>query len=162
MLCDPALLAWLDAPSNRKGKPNENLARELMELFTLGLGNFSEHDVKEAARALTGRTVNQGRYTFRWEWHDLGAKTILGRTDPFNGDSLADRLLEHPAAAHRLACRLCGAFLGESVAEETALLASGAGRPIHQGRRAGAGVLHDPIRLRHARVAVADPGAVAR
>ena len=54
MLRDPALLVWLDAPSNRKGKPNENLARELMELFTLGVGHYSEHDVKEAARALTG------------------------------------------------------------------------------------------------------------
>ena len=62
MLRDPALLVWLDAPSNRKGKPNENLARELMELFTLGVGHYSERDVKEAARALTGRTVVQGRY----------------------------------------------------------------------------------------------------
>ena len=65
MLRDPALLAWLDAPSNRKGKPNENLARELMELFTLGVGQFSERDVKEVARALTGRTVVQGRYAVR-------------------------------------------------------------------------------------------------
>src|SRR5262249_8090330 len=52
MVRDPALLAWLDAPANRKGHPNENLARELMELFTLGIGNYSEKDVKEAARAL--------------------------------------------------------------------------------------------------------------
>ncbi len=61
MLCDPALLGWLDASSNRKGKPNENLARELMELFTLGAGHFSERDVKEVARALTGRTVVHGQ-----------------------------------------------------------------------------------------------------
>ena len=54
MLRDPALLIWLDAPSNRKGKPNENLARELMELFTLGVGRYTENDVKECARALTG------------------------------------------------------------------------------------------------------------
>ena len=92
MLCDPALLAWLDAPSNRKGKPNENLARELMELFTLGVGHFSERDVQETARALTGRTVNQGRYAFRQDWHDDGAKTILGTTDRFDGDKLADVL----------------------------------------------------------------------
>ena len=57
MLRDPALLVWLDAPSNRKGHPNENLARELMELFTLGIGHYTEDDVKEAARALTGWTV---------------------------------------------------------------------------------------------------------
>ena len=65
MLRDPALLVWLDAPSNRKGKPNENLARELMELFTLGVGHYSEDDVKEAARALTGRTVVAGRFRVR-------------------------------------------------------------------------------------------------
>ena len=61
MLRDPALLAWLDAPTNRKGKPNENLARELLELFTLGVGRY-EDDVKETARALTGRTVARGRF----------------------------------------------------------------------------------------------------
>ena len=65
MLCDPALLLWLDAPTNRKGKPNENLARELMELFTLGVGRFTETDVKESARALTGRTVAQGHFQIR-------------------------------------------------------------------------------------------------
>ena len=62
MLRDPALLVWLDAPSNRKGKPNENLARELMELFTLGVGHYAETDVKEAARRLTGRTVVHGGF----------------------------------------------------------------------------------------------------
>jgi uncharacterized protein (DUF1800 family) len=59
---DPALLIWLDAPANRKGRPNENLARELMELFTLGIGNYTEADVKEAARALTGWKVGQGNF----------------------------------------------------------------------------------------------------
>ncbi|HZW34853.1 MAG TPA: DUF1800 domain-containing protein [Isosphaeraceae bacterium] len=121
MLSDPALLAWLDASSNRKGKPNENLAREMMELFTLGIGHYTERDVKEAARALTGRTVQQGRYTFRPDWHDDEAKTILGRTGRLDGDTLADRLLEHPATAHRLAWRLCQAFLGENGADESAV-----------------------------------------
>ena len=99
MLRDPALLAWLDAPSNRKGKPNENLARELMELFTLGVGHYSERDVKEAARALTGRAVTQGRYAFRPDWHDDGPKTILGTTGRFDGEKLADVLLDQPAIA---------------------------------------------------------------
>ncbi len=121
MLCDPALLAWLDAPSNRKGKPNENLARELMELFTLGVGHFSERDVKEAARALTGRTVTQGRYTFRPHWHDDGTKTILGTTGRFDGEKLADILLDQPAIAQRLAWRLCQTFLGENVADDSAI-----------------------------------------
>ena len=121
MLCDLALLAWLDAPSNRKGKPNENLARELMELFTLGIGQFSERDVKEVARALTGRTVVHGRYAVRPEWHDDSPKTILGKNDRFDGDKVADLLLQHPATAQRLAWRLCQTFLGESVAEESAV-----------------------------------------
>ena len=121
MLRDPALLAWLDAPSNRKGKPNENLARELMELFTLGVGQFSERDVKEVARALTGRTVVQSRYAVRPDWHDDTPQTILGKTDHFDGDKIADLLLQQPATARRLAWRLCQAFLGESVVDELAV-----------------------------------------
>jgi len=121
MLCDPALLVWLDAPSNRKGKPNENLARELMELFTLGVGRFSERDVQETARALTGRAVNQGHYTFRQDWHDDAAKTILGTTGRFDRDQPASVLLDQPATARRLAWRLCQAFLGEYVADELAV-----------------------------------------
>jgi uncharacterized protein (DUF1800 family) len=121
MLSDPALLVWLDGPSNRKGKPNENLARELLELFTLGLGHFSERDVQETARALTGRTVNQGLYAFRPDWHDDGAKAILGTTDRFDRDKLADVLLGQPATAQRLARRLCLAFLGENIADDSAV-----------------------------------------
>src|SRR5919201_242475 len=76
---DPALLVWLDAPSNRKGHPNENLARELMELFSLGIGHYSEHDVKEAARALTGWSVNdEGKFEEVPARHDDGEKAILG------------------------------------------------------------------------------------
>ena len=139
MLCDPALLAWLDAPSNRKGKPNENLARELMELFTLGIGHYSERDVKEAARALTGRTVNQGRYALHPDWHDDEVKTILGRTGRWDGETLADRLLEHPATAQRLAWRLCQVFLGENLADESTV-AELAGRLHSDGLYIGRGV----------------------
>jgi len=121
MLRDPALLVWLDSPANRKGKPNENLARELMELFTLGVGHYSEPDVKEAARALTGRTIVQGQYLFKKESHDEGVKSILGKTDRFDGDELADLLLDQPATAHRLAWRLCQTFLGENVGDEAAV-----------------------------------------
>ena len=76
---DPAMLVWLDAPQNRKGKPNENLARELMELFTLGVGHFTEDDVKQAARALTGWTVKMTTFHSDPALHDPGEKTILGR-----------------------------------------------------------------------------------
>ena len=97
MLRDPALLIWLDAPSNRKGKPNENLARELMELFTLGVGHYTEADVKEAARALTGGTVVQGQFQSVPEFHDEGEKTILGKTG-----AVRRRLARRPSA--RPAC----------------------------------------------------------
>src|SRR5262249_8198013 len=76
---DRALLVELDAPVNRKGKPNENLGRELMELFTLGVGHYSEKDVKEAARALTGWTVTNDAFHFEAALHDAGDKTILGK-----------------------------------------------------------------------------------
>jgi uncharacterized protein (DUF1800 family) len=114
---DPALLVWLDADSNRRGHPNENLARELMELFTLGLGHYTEADVKEAARALTGWSIVGGAFRFRAELHDDSEKTILGRTGGWNGDDLVRILLEHPGTAERLAWRLCTEFLGEGVAD---------------------------------------------
>src|SRR5207248_129500 len=77
---EPALLLYLDAQANRKGHPNENLGRELMELFTLGVGHYTEKDVKEAARALTGWTVEDGQFAEAPERHDAGEKTLLGRT----------------------------------------------------------------------------------
>jgi uncharacterized protein (DUF1800 family) len=120
MLRDPALLIWLDAPSNRRGKPNENLARELMELFTLGVGHYTENDVKEAARALTGCTVLQGQFQVRSGDHDPGKKTILAKTAGFDADALAEHLLEQPTVAARLAWRLCSALLGEGVADASA------------------------------------------
>jgi uncharacterized protein (DUF1800 family) len=118
MLSDPALLVFLDAPANRKDRPNENFARELLELFTLGAGNFTEQDVKEAARALTGRSVVTGVYQFDPEQHDDAEKTTLGQTGRFNGEAMADLLLDHPATARRLAWRLCEAFLGEELVDE--------------------------------------------
>jgi hypothetical protein len=120
---DPALLLYLDAQANRKGAPNENLARELMELFTLGIGHFTEADVKEAARALTGWTVDQGRFREDDALHDGGAKAILGRKGAWKGGDLLRLLLEHPATADRLAARLCEFFLGEGAADAAAALA---------------------------------------
>jgi uncharacterized protein (DUF1800 family) len=132
----PAMLVWLDADSNRSGHPNENLARELMELFTLGIGNYTESDVKEAARALTGWTVAEGRLQFRASRHDDGEKTVLGRRGQLDGDDLIQQLLHHPSTARRLAWRLCQAFLGEGAIDEPALaeLAEGLrSRQLHIG-----------------------------
>jgi uncharacterized protein (DUF1800 family) len=123
----PALLEWLDAPSNRKGHPNENLGRELMELFTLGIGNYSEQDVKEAARALTGWTVAGGQFREDASQHDDGEKTILGRRGKWKGDDLVKMLLDQPATAGRLARRLCEQFMGEGAVDAAAVEALAAG-----------------------------------
>src|SRR5438105_3178225 len=78
---DPAMLQWLDNNQNRKGAPNENYAREVMELFTMGIGNYTDADVKEAARAFTGYSAGRnGQFIFNAEQHDSDAKTFLGET----------------------------------------------------------------------------------
>jgi uncharacterized protein (DUF1800 family) len=120
---DPAMLIWLDAPANRKGNPNENLARELMELFTLGIGHYSERDVKEAARTLTGWSVASDAFREDAEQHDGGEKTLLGRTGRWTGDDLLRMLLDHPATAGRLAGRLCEHFMGEGAVDAAAVRA---------------------------------------
>jgi uncharacterized protein (DUF1800 family) len=112
---EPATLDWLDAPANRKEHPNENLAREAMELFTMGVGNFSEADVKDAARALTGWSYKPDGFHDFSQHHDDGEKTILGRKARFNGDQFVALLLEQPTTSVRLAKRLCETFLGEGL-----------------------------------------------
>src|SRR2546428_3942567 len=107
---DPAMLSYLDNNSNRKGKPNENYARELMELFTLGVGNFGEQDVKEAARAFTGWTFTGNEFVFRRNQHDDGVKTFLGRTGTFDGTDVIEILFAQPAAARHLPPKLFEAF----------------------------------------------------
>ena len=109
---DPAMLGFLDNDDNRKGEPNENLARELMELFTLGEGNYTEEDVKEAARALTGWTDADGRFKVVKRRHDEGSKTVLGRTGRFDGDGLVEILLDQPACGRFLARKLIAWFEG--------------------------------------------------
>jgi hypothetical protein len=124
---DPALLLWLDAPANRAGHPNENLARELMELFTLGIGHYTEADVKEAARALTGWTVAGGKFHADPGRHDDADKTILRRRGKWTGDDLVKMLLEQPATAERLASRLCEQFMGEGGTSAAGVKALAAG-----------------------------------
>ncbi len=129
---DPALLVWLDAPANRKGHPNENLARELMELFSLGIGHYTETDIKESARALTGWTADDNVFRFVASRHDTGEKSIFGRKGTWGGDDLVRILLEQPAAAERVATRLCRTFLGENVADQKAITALAEGLREHQ------------------------------
>ena len=117
---DPALLIWLDAPLNKAGIPNENLAREMMELFALGTGHYQEIDVREAARALTGCTVRNASFQMNDEMHDVTDKTILNRTGSWNVNDFIDILLEQDAAAERLAWRLITEFFGENVVDAAA------------------------------------------
>src|SRR5262249_12158245 len=124
---DPALLIWLDAPVNRKGQPNENLGRELMELFTLGVGHYTEQDVKEAARALTGWSVKADAFADVAASHDDGGKTILGKKGRWKGDDLVRTLLEHPATSRRLAWRIGEWLMGEKAVAAGALDALAAG-----------------------------------
>jgi uncharacterized protein (DUF1800 family) len=129
---EPALLAYLDAPANRKGHPNENLGRELMELFTLGVGHYTEKDVKEAARALTGWTVEDGQFAESAARHDGGEKTILGKTGKWGGADLVRLLLGHPATAGRVAFKLCRLFFGENALPPEAVKALASGLREHQ------------------------------
>jgi uncharacterized protein (DUF1800 family) len=124
---EPALLLYLDATANRKGRPNENLARELMELFTLGIGHYTESDVKAAARALTGWTFEDGELRELPAEHDDGEKTILGETGRWSGSQLVAMLADQPATAHRLASRLCGLFMGEHAIDAPAVAALAVG-----------------------------------
>ena len=112
---DPAMLDYLNNNSNRKQHPNENYARELMELFTLGIGNYTERDVKEAARAFTGWAHDDGDYVFRRGQHDDGIKTVLGVTGNLNGDDLIDVILSKPACGRFMAGKLFRFFAYDDV-----------------------------------------------
>jgi uncharacterized protein (DUF1800 family) len=109
---DPAMMIWLDANQNRKGSPNENFARELMELFTIGIGNYTDGDVREAARAFTGWRIDRrtGAFSTRPRDFDADAKTILGQTRSFTGEDVISLLATSPAAHRFLAARLWTRF----------------------------------------------------
>ena len=103
---DPAMLEYLDNNRNRKGQPNENYAREVMELFTLGVGNYTEKDIKEAARAFTGWTFVGNRFVFDRNQHDTAEKQFLGQQGAFDGAAVLDIILTQPAASRFLARKL--------------------------------------------------------
>jgi len=115
---DPAMMLYLDTETNRKGRPNENYARELMELFTTGIGHYNEDDVRESARAFTGWTLNTSGKDRRNatasslvpRYHDDGSKTFMGKTGNFTGDDIVEMLVPLRATAERLTARLFGFF----------------------------------------------------
>lgn len=123
---DPAMLYYLDGRVNQKGKPNENYARELMELFTMGIGNYTEEDVGEAARALTGWVVQAGKAVFYQRRFDPEKKTFLGHRGNFNDTDIIDIIFEQEATATFICRKLYQAFVydipDESVVDQMARL----------------------------------------
>ncbi|MFT4032307.1 MAG: DUF1800 domain-containing protein [Siphonobacter sp.] len=112
---DPAMLQFLNNQQNRKQSPNENFAREVMELFTLGRGHYTEQDIKEAARAFTGWGFNlSGEFTFRKNQHDEASKTFFGKTGNFNGEDILTMILERPETATFLVTKLYRFFVNDT------------------------------------------------
>jgi uncharacterized protein (DUF1800 family) len=104
---DPAMLIYLDSRTNRKAAPNENYSRELMELFTLGVGQYTEDDVREAARSFTGWQIRKKtEFLFNESQHDFGDKTFLGQTGAWDGDNVVDIIMQQPAAGEYIVRRL--------------------------------------------------------
>ncbi|QDU60116.1 hypothetical protein Pan216_09530 [Planctomycetes bacterium Pan216] len=121
---DVAMLVWLDGNANKKRHPNENYARELMELFSLGEGNYSERDIQEAARAFSGWHVRENEFWFDRGHHDFGTKSVFGKRGNLDGDDIVDLCLEQEACPRFLATKLLDAFIGPHVGDvEVNLLA---------------------------------------
>ncbi len=113
---DPGMLQFLNNQQNKKNSPNENFAREVMELFTLGRGNYTEHDIKEAARAFTGWGSNlQGEFVFKNNQHDDGEKTFQGKTGNFKGEDILNIILQNPQTATFISTKIYRYFVNENV-----------------------------------------------
>jgi uncharacterized protein (DUF1800 family) len=138
MVVDPALMIWLDASGNTARAPNENLARELMELFTIGVGHYTETDVRQAARALTGWRVDFAgaapAAAFQPRAHATGTQTVLGTTKDLTADDLVDLLVARPDSARYLATRMWGWLVSptppSAASLDAAVSAYGAGRDL--------------------------------
>src|SRR4029079_8812049 len=107
---NPAMLIFLNNNENRKEHPNENYARELMELFTMGIGNYTEKDIKESARAFSGWTCAGDQFVFNRRAHDDGNKTFLGKTGNFDGAQIVDIIFDNAATPKYIATRLLKFF----------------------------------------------------
>jgi hypothetical protein len=119
---DGAMLLWLDSNGNIKGRPNENYARELMELFSLGVGHYTEKDVREAARAFTGWHTDGETFRFSARFHDSGAKTFLGQTGNWDGTDVVRIILGQPQVARFLVRKLYHFLVSENAVPTDALL----------------------------------------
>jgi hypothetical protein len=115
---DPAMLSFLDAGVNIKGASNENFAREIMELFTMGVGHYTEKDIREAARAFTGWNYVDLKFVVNKDQHDDGEKTFLGKTGRFDGVDVIDIIMQQPATADFIAGKIYRFFVREDLTPE--------------------------------------------
>jgi hypothetical protein len=115
---DPAMLSFLDAGVNVKGASNENFAREIMELFTMGVGHYTEKDIREAARAFTGWNYVDTKFVVNRDQHDDGEKTFLGKSGRFDGVDVIDIIMQQPATADYIAGKLYRFFVREELSPE--------------------------------------------
>lgn len=156
---DPAMLVWLDGNRNRVGAPNENFAREVMELFGLGIqGGYTEKDIQEAARAFSGWSVIGRKFEFREEHHDDREKTLFGQGGVFSGEEAIHRVLAHPACPRWIAWRLLHTFCSpepseSDIARFAKVLVE---NDWHIGRTLGQ-IFRDPIFLSGLRSRIAGP-----
>ena len=120
---DPAMLVYLDSATNRKAHPNENYAREIMELFCLGEGHYSELDIRELARCFTGWEIRRGEFRFNKYQHDNNQKTIFGQTGDFGGEDGVRIVLEHQSAPEFIASKLVRYFVMDEPTPDAALIA---------------------------------------
>ncbi|HEY3180061.1 MAG TPA: DUF1800 domain-containing protein [Casimicrobiaceae bacterium] len=130
---DPAMVIYLDNAQNRKGAPNENFAREVMELFTLGQGHYTENDIKDAARAFTGWGVDRasGTFAFRPRFYDDGDKTVFGKSGHFDGDAVLDLMLERRETAEFIVAKLWKEFVSAEPDQRSVELIANAFRASH-------------------------------
>jgi uncharacterized protein (DUF1800 family) len=119
---DPAMFVWLDGRDSKKGNPNENYGRELMELFSLGIGNYTEKDVREAARSFTGWEIRDDKAFFNAAQHDDGMKTVLGQTGNWQGDDVVRICLEQKSAPGFLTRKLYRFLVSEDAAPPAELI----------------------------------------
>tara|TARA_B100001079_G_scaffold48134_1_gene39304 strand:- start:1178 stop:3013 length:1836 start_codon:yes stop_codon:yes gene_type:complete len=115
---DPAMLSFLDAGVNVKGASNENFAREIMELFTMGVGNYSETDIREAARAFTGWNYVDLEFVINTEQHDADTKTFLGRAGDFDGVDIIDIIMEQPVTAEYIAGKIYRYYVRDELSKD--------------------------------------------
>src|SRR5580704_13837938 len=118
MAQDPGMLTFLDAGVNVKGAPNENFAREIMEMFTMGVGNYTEKDIREAARAFTGWNYVDLKFVVNKDQHDDGVKTFLGKTGNFDGVQIIDIIMQQPVTADYIAAKLYRFFVRDNPSPE--------------------------------------------